>query len=124
MADSVSTEDGAAVRFGLLGPLQVVDGAGAARAVPAAKLRIVLAALLLGSGKVVSAASLSEALWDTSPPPNASVVLRTSVMRLRHTLGPAGTRISGRPPGWAVELRSPEELDLAEVDRLWRAALA
>lgn len=113
-----------AVRFGLLGPLHVVDGAGAARAVPAAKQRIVLAALLLSHGHMVSAAGLAEALWDASAPPNAPSVLRTYVMRLRRALGPAGGRIAGRPPGWALELHGPEEFDLAEVDGLWRASRA
>ena len=115
MADLVLAEPSGAVRFGLLGPLQVVDGAGAARAVPAGKQRVVLATLLLSTGRVVSAAGLAEALWDASPPPNAPAVMRTYVMRLRRALGPAGARIVGRPPGWAVELQGPEELDQAEV---------
>lgn len=122
VAEALFAEPGVAVRFGMLGALQVVDGAGAARAVPAAKQRIMLAALLLGNGNMVSAADLAEALWDASPPPNAPAVMRTYVTRLRRTLGPVGTRIVGRPPGWAVELHGPEELDLAEVDRLWSAA--
>jgi DNA-binding SARP family transcriptional activator/tetratricopeptide (TPR) repeat protein len=124
MADLVFAEPRDAVRFGLLGPLQVVDGAGAPRAVPAGKQRVVLAALLLSTGRMVSAADLAEALWDASPSPNAPAVMRTYVMRLRRALGPAGARIVGRPPGWAVELHGPEELDLAEVDCLWRAARA
>jgi len=110
------------LRFGLLGPLQVVDGVDAVRVVSAAKQRIVLAALLLGGGAVVSASGLAEALWDTSPPPNAATVMRTYVARLRRALGPAGARIVGRPSGWAAELRCAEELDVAEVDWLNRAA--
>jgi DNA-binding SARP family transcriptional activator/tetratricopeptide (TPR) repeat protein len=124
MADLVFAEPRDAVRFGLLGPLHVVDGAGAARAVPAGKQRIVLAAMLLSTGRMVSAADLAEALWDASPVPNAPAVMRTYVMRLRRALGPVGARIVGRPSGWAVELHGPEELDLAEVDCLWRAARA
>jgi DNA-binding SARP family transcriptional activator/tetratricopeptide (TPR) repeat protein len=111
-----------AVRFGVLGPLLVVDDTGAATAIPAAKQRIVLATLLLATGSTVSAAELAEALWDASPPPNAPAVMRTYVARLRRALGPAGVRISSQPAGWAVELRSPEEFDLTEVDCLWRAA--
>jgi DNA-binding SARP family transcriptional activator/tetratricopeptide (TPR) repeat protein len=110
------------MRFGVLGPLLVVDDAGAARAVPAAKQRIVLATLLLATGSTVSAASLAEALWDTSPSANAPVVMRTYVTRLRRALGPAGVRIVGQPAGWAVELHSPEEFDLTEVESLWRTA--
>jgi DNA-binding SARP family transcriptional activator/tetratricopeptide (TPR) repeat protein/transcriptional regulator with XRE-family HTH domain len=117
-------EPGAVVRFGVLGPLLVVDGSGAVRAVPAAKQRIVLVTLLLGGGMMVSAAGLSQALWDEYPPPNAPAVMRTYVTRLRNVLGPVGARIVRRPPGWAIELRGPEELDLTEVDVLWRAARA
>jgi DNA-binding SARP family transcriptional activator len=112
------------VRFGLLGVLEVVDGTGAAWTVPAAKQRVILAALLLGRGRTVSAASLAEALWDESPPPNEPTVLRNYVARLRRVLGPVGPRIVGHPPGWAVELRGPEEFDVIEVDRLRLAARA
>ena len=112
------------MRFGLLGPLQVVDADGVSRAVAAAKQRVVLAALLLGGGTMVSAASLAQAVWDESPPPNAGAALRNYVMRLRRALGPAGGRIVGQPPGWAVELHGPEELDVAEADSLWQAARA
>lgn len=114
---------GGVVRFGILGPLQVQNGAEAT-AVPAAKQRIVLAALLLDAGRTVSADSLAEALWDTSPPPNAAAVLRNYVMRLRRALGPAGSRIIGQPSGLAIDLRCPGELDLIEVDCLARAAWA
>lgn len=124
MAELVVAKSESAVRFGVLGPLLVVDGSGAARAVSAAKQRIVLAALLLGSGRMVSAGELAEALWDISPSPNAPAVMRTYVMRLRRVLGPVGARIAGRSPGWTVELRGPEEFDLAEVDNLRRAAQA
>jgi len=117
-------EAGTATRFGVLGPLLAVDDTGAHRVVSAPKQRILLAALLFSSGGVVSAENLAEALWDASPPPNAAAVMRTYVMRLRRALGPAGTRIVGRPTGWAVELRDSEELDLAEVDGLWRAGRA
>jgi DNA-binding SARP family transcriptional activator/tetratricopeptide (TPR) repeat protein len=122
MADPVAAGPEPAVRFGLLGPLQVVDSAGTARAVPAAKQRIALAALLLGSGSAVSAAGLAEALWDSCPPPNASAVMRTYVSRLRRALGPVGARLVGHPSGWAVDFHGPEEFDLAEVDSLWGTA--
>jgi len=120
--DRQNTASQAFARFGLLGPLLVIDGAGAVRTVPAAKQRIVLATLLLGHGSTISAASLAEALWDVSPPPNAPAVIRTYVMRLRRTLGPVGARIAGRPSGWIVELLRPEEFDLDEAESLWRAA--
>jgi DNA-binding SARP family transcriptional activator/tetratricopeptide (TPR) repeat protein len=120
----VNAGDARAVRFGLLGPLHVVDATGQALPVPAAKQRIVLAALLLGAGGTVSAERMSEALWDVSTPPNAPAVMRNYVMRLRRALGPASTRVVSRPPGWAIALHDGDELDLAIVDRLWRAARA
>lgn len=123
-ADLVAAEPEKTVRFGVLGPLQVVDDTGTARTVSAAKQRITLAALLLGAGSIVSAARLTDALWDGSPPPNAPTVLRTYITRLRRALGPVGTRIVGRPSGWGVEFRCPDELDLTEVDCLWHAAQA
>ena len=112
----------ASVRFGVLGPLKVVDGTGCIRPVPAGKQRIFLAALLLADGHTVSSAALSQALWDASPPANASAVMRTYVMRLRRALGPVAGRIVGGPSGLAVALRAPEEFDLAEVQRLWSQA--
>jgi DNA-binding SARP family transcriptional activator/tetratricopeptide (TPR) repeat protein len=122
MAHADAVEPAAGMRFGVLGPLQVVDGSGTGWVVSAAKQRIVLATLLLAGGRTVSAASLAESLWDGFPPPNAAMVLRTYLSRLRHTLGPAGARIAGRPPGWAVELHAPEEFDLAEAESLRQAA--
>jgi DNA-binding SARP family transcriptional activator/tetratricopeptide (TPR) repeat protein len=122
MADGVAAGRESAVRFGLLGPLQVVDAAGTAWPVRAAKQRIVLAALLLGAGTTVSAWELAEVLWDESPPPNAPAVLRTYVARLRRALGPAGARVVRRPGGWTLALNEPEELDLTRAEHLWQAA--
>jgi DNA-binding SARP family transcriptional activator/tetratricopeptide (TPR) repeat protein len=114
----------AAARFGVLGPLQVVDADGITWPVRAAKQRVVLAALLLADGATVSAAGMSEALWDVSPPPNAATAMRNYVMRLRRALGPLGARVVRRPPGWAITLHGAQELDLIEVERLRNAALA
>lgn len=123
MAGPVASSGGAA-RFGVLGPLQVVDADGITWPVRAAKQRVVLAALLLGDGGTVSAQSMCEALWDSSPPPNAAAVMRTYVMRLRTALGPLRGRVVRRPSGWAVVLCGADELDLTEVERLRSAARA
>jgi DNA-binding SARP family transcriptional activator len=112
------------VRFGLLGPLQVLDAGGTAWPVRAAKLRIVLAALLLSASTPVSAEELAEALWDVSAPPNAPAVMRNYMMRLRRALGPAGARVVRRPAGWVITLAGPQELDLNEVEDMWQAARA
>jgi DNA-binding SARP family transcriptional activator/tetratricopeptide (TPR) repeat protein len=124
IADSVTAETASRVRFGLLGSLQVIDADGEIREVAGAKLRVALAALLLGNGGVVSAAGLVEALWDESPPANAAAALRLYITRLRRALGPAGSRIVGQPSGWAVQLHGPGDFDLSEVDWLRQTAQA
>ncbi|HLK01867.1 MAG TPA: BTAD domain-containing putative transcriptional regulator [Streptosporangiaceae bacterium] len=121
MAGPVAGSVGAA-RFGVLGPLRVVDADGITWPVRAAKQRVVLAALLLGDGGTVSAQSMSEALWDSCPPPSAPAVMRNYVMRLRVALGPLGGRVVRRPSGWAIMLSGTDELDLTEVERLRSAA--
>jgi DNA-binding SARP family transcriptional activator/tetratricopeptide (TPR) repeat protein len=112
------------VRFGLLGPLLVADGAGEIAVLPAAKQRIIMAALLLSANTTVSSDKLTQILWEVSPPPSAATAVRNYVMRLRRLVGPAGARIVGRQGGYAVEVRGPAELDLAEVDLLRRDAQA
>jgi DNA-binding SARP family transcriptional activator len=111
------------MRFGLLGPVQVLGASGQVTAVPAAKQRIVLAALLLNANQVVTVSQLGDALWGAARPPNDAAVVRTYVTRLRRVLGESGGRITGRPPGYLLEIRSPAEFDLAEVMSLRSAAL-
>jgi DNA-binding SARP family transcriptional activator/tetratricopeptide (TPR) repeat protein len=99
------------MEFGLLGPLHVHDGQQVL-AVPAAKQRVILAALLLRPGSIVTVDELIDAVWDGEPPQGALITLRNHVMRLRRTLGAeAGARIRTRAPGYVIEVR-PGELDL------------
>lgn len=77
--------------FGVLGPLLVRDGDSVV-SVPAGRQRVLLAALLMRAGAVVSADALADYLWDGSPPSGAETTLRSHVMRLRRVLGPAVVR--------------------------------
>jgi DNA-binding SARP family transcriptional activator len=105
------------MRFGLLGPLQVHDGA-ATIDVPGARLRVLLAALLIRAGQPVSSDTLAETVWDGSPPDGAAKTLRSHVMRLRRVLGPAaGPRVVTRYPGYLIEAAT------GEVDLLGFTAL-
>jgi DNA-binding SARP family transcriptional activator len=107
------------MRFGILGPVLVDDGAVAV-AVPAARQRVLLAALLVHAGQAVSADALADVVWDGSPPPAAADTLRTHVMRLRRVLGPrAGKRLVTRYPGYLVEA-GEDEIDLLRFSRLCR----
>jgi DNA-binding SARP family transcriptional activator/tetratricopeptide (TPR) repeat protein len=111
------------VEFGLLGPLLVRAGE---RSIPisAGKQRALLATLLLAVNQVVAIDKLAEALWQGSPPETARVTLQNYIMRLRHTLGPAGyERIVSRPSGYLIEVR-PGELDVAQFAELQDTGLA
>jgi predicted ATPase/DNA-binding SARP family transcriptional activator len=94
--------------FGILGLLLVHDG-DTQREVAGARQRVLLAALLLHTGQVVSADALAEIVWDCAPPAGAEATLRTHVMRLRRVLGPvAGARVVTRPPGYLLRAGASE----------------
>jgi DNA-binding SARP family transcriptional activator len=75
------------LEFLLLGPLRVRDE-GREVPVPAAKLRTVLAAMLLHANQTVTADELVLHLWGENPPGGAHITLRSYVMRLRRILLP------------------------------------
>ena len=110
------------VRFGLLGPVALADGAGQRAVVPGARQRVLLAALLLSANVPVSAGALGEAMWDGSPPAGAAATLRSHVGRLRRALGPEnGGRIVAQAPGYLICVQEPE-LDVLQFEALCRAA--
>jgi hypothetical protein len=63
---------GGVVRYRLLGPLKVVADDGTVVATAVDKERILLAALLLAAGRVVTTSSLIDALWGENPPQQAA----------------------------------------------------
>jgi DNA-binding SARP family transcriptional activator/Tfp pilus assembly protein PilF len=103
--------------FCLLGPLLVRSG-GAAVPVRQGKQRVVLAALLLSAGKVVSLEDLAEILWGAEPPPSARVTTQNYVMRLRRALADMdSSRIRTQPHGYLIRV-DPDELDVARFESL------
>jgi len=105
------------VDFGLLGTLVVRDGT---RDVPvsAPRQRVLLAALLLGAGRVVSLDDLAEVLWEGQPPAGARGALHSGIQRLRSTLGPSGVGlIVTRPPGYLIRV-GDGEFDVREFSAL------
>ena len=111
------------MRFGVLGPLQVIAGdSGERSGVSAARLRALLAVLLWRAGQPVSADELAELVWDGAPPRGAPDATRVLVMRLRRQLNErAAARIVTKAPGYAIEV-SGDELDAAQFETLTRAA--
>jgi DNA-binding SARP family transcriptional activator len=109
------------VRFGLLGPLMLAGEDGGPVPVDGARLRVLLAALLLRACTPVSGEALAEAVWDGAPPPGAARTLRSHVGRLRRLLGPEAGRLVALEPGYLIRVE-PAELDVLEFGRLCQAA--
>ncbi|WP_052681795.1 AfsR/SARP family transcriptional regulator [Saccharothrix sp. ST-888] len=106
------------MEFGILGPLQLRDD-GEVRVVPAAKQRILLAALLVRQGQVIPAEQLADTVWSTRVPRSAATTLRNYVMRLRRELGRAGERLRTGSGGYVIDI-APDELDAHRFTTLHR----
>ncbi|WP_245697801.1 AfsR/SARP family transcriptional regulator, partial [Streptomyces phaeochromogenes] len=98
------------LRFGLLGPTVVYDADGVPRPVNSAKGRVLLTALLLEPGRVVSVEVLKDALWGGTPPASAHASLQNHVTRLRRLLDDPD-RLRSVPPGYQLRV-SEGELDV------------
>ncbi|MGC5039141.1 BTAD domain-containing putative transcriptional regulator [Streptomyces sp. DT190] len=113
--------------FKVLGPLEVLCDGRPLR-IDAAKVRLLLAALLADANQVVTVETLIHRLWGENPPGRARNTLQNYVLRLRRALGSAadGAPVLTRPHGYLVET-APDALDLhrfTALVRQGRAALA
>ncbi|MGH3962017.1 MAG: BTAD domain-containing putative transcriptional regulator [Pseudonocardiaceae bacterium] len=96
------------MRFGVLGPLAVWTDEGAPVAIPGAKVRALLADLLVHAGEPVSADRLIDELWGDTPPGNPAGSLQARVSQLRRALEQAepGGRalVVSRPAGYLLQV--------------------
>jgi predicted ATPase/DNA-binding SARP family transcriptional activator len=106
------------MRFGVLGPLAVWGEEGDPVRVPEAKVRALLADLLVHEGRVVSADRLVEDLWGGRPPGRPANALQAKVSQLRRAVG--RDRVVHRPPGYLLRLDGPG--DEVDADRFRRIA--
>ena len=107
--------------IGLLGPMIVEDG-GTPVALSAPKQRVVLAALALRRGQVLSSGELAEAVWDGDMPADARVTVHNYILRLRRILGKeTGERIRTRGSGYLIDIRD-DEMDVPAFGRLHETA--
>lgn len=94
------------MKFSLLGPLEA-DTGGDPLDVGPPKQRLILAALLLARGRVVSLNQLLEAAWGENPPPSAVGTLQAYISRVRGVLRRASTSESvtlvRQPPGYRLD---------------------
>jgi DNA-binding SARP family transcriptional activator len=106
-----------AVRFRVLGPLQVSGHDGRPVELPGSKPRALLTLLLSEPGRVVGIDRIVDTLWGDEPPPTATGTLQSYVSQLRRLLEPdrgprqAPSVLLTRPPGYAVQV-APGDLDL------------
>jgi DNA-binding SARP family transcriptional activator/Tfp pilus assembly protein PilF len=102
------------VRFCVLGPVEVHDGARPIR-LPGLKQRALLAALLCRPGRPVSREDLADVLWPQARPAAAFDNIRSYVHHLRRALGEG--RVLRSDGGYRIDVR-PGELDAAEFSGL------
>lgn len=101
--------------FGAVG----VDG----RAAPRSRAqRVVLSALIVDLGAIVSSDRLIDLIWGDDVPANPSAALQSHVSRLRSVL-PPGTTIEAIGNGYRLDTE-PSNVDVAAFDTAFRAACA
>jgi DNA-binding SARP family transcriptional activator/tetratricopeptide (TPR) repeat protein len=111
------------MEFRALGPIELWS-AGQQQVLEPARVRCILAMLLLTPRTIVSAETLIDRLWDTRPPPKARKSLSAYVARLRGSLRQAGgdsVMLVGRARGYVLEV-DPEAVDVHRFRRLRRQA--
>ncbi|QDY77286.1 AfsR/SARP family transcriptional regulator [Streptomyces qinzhouensis] len=99
------------MRFGVLGPLAVWDEDGEPVGVTGARVRGLLARLLVAPGRAVSEEKLVDGLWGDAPPDHPRNTLQGQVSRLRSSLeravGPGGRGLVVRDAaGYRLRVRA------------------
>jgi DNA-binding SARP family transcriptional activator len=105
------------MEFRVLGSLQVVDDSSDLTP-SAAKVRAVLAMLVLRHNQIVSTRELIDELWGERPPATALPTLHTYVYKLRKMLGTGGpSAVVTKPYGYLLAT-APETIDVYRFERL------
>lgn len=113
-----------AVRFRLLGALEVRGPAGPVGLGPR-KQRCVLAVLLLEPGTVVSAHRLVDLVWGERPPPTARKAIQVYVSGLRRALADVpGVALHTHGDGYRLDLAAADDVDVHRFRRLTERAAA
>ncbi|WP_067832803.1 ATP-binding protein [Actinomadura kijaniata] len=109
------------MRIGVLGPLEVRDGADRPVAVNGTRLRALLIRLALDPGRAVSVDRLLDDLWDGAPPAGGAGALQALVRRLRTALG--HDLLEHGPGGYRLTL-DPAHVDAVAFEHAITAARA
>jgi DNA-binding SARP family transcriptional activator len=117
------------MRFRILGPLEITSSGAAEPLRPkAAKIRVVLATLLVRPNEIVAVDHLIDELWGENPPRTATTTLQVYVSQLRKLLDAADPEygrdtLVTRPPGYALHI-DPAQLDLVVFEELHQSGQA
>jgi DNA-binding SARP family transcriptional activator len=104
------------MEFRVLGSLEVVHGTREITP-SAAKVRGVLAMLVLRHNQIVSTREFIDELWGERPPPSAHSTLQTYIYKLRKTLGADGREpLLTKPYGYLLQV-DPATVDLHAFER-------
>jgi SARP family transcriptional regulator, regulator of embCAB operon len=105
-AASLTSGPDDAVRFGVLGPLQMSVG-GALVPLGTPKQRAVLAVLIINANRPVGIDTLIGAAWDQRPPQGARATLHAYISNLRRLMSSAGVdraSLANIPPGYQLTI--------------------
>jgi predicted ATPase/DNA-binding SARP family transcriptional activator len=103
------------MRFGILGPFEVVDDRGRQLAIGGRKPSATLAILIARRGEPVSVERLADELWGERAPATAAKTVQVYISRLRKALGKDLLQTRGQ--GYVLSL-GREQLDADRFDRL------
>ncbi|MET1000607.1 MAG: BTAD domain-containing putative transcriptional regulator, partial [Acidimicrobiia bacterium] len=104
------------MRYGILGPLEVIDSSGRRVELGTPRQRAVLAILVVHANRVVSLDRLIDELWGDAPPSAATASLQAYISNLRKVLEPTrvarakATVLVSEPPGYVLRCE-PEAVD-------------
>lgn len=104
------------MRFGVLGPLEILRDDGTPTHIQQARLRSLLAVLLINPGQVLLTSRLVALLWGTEPPARADHAIHSYMSSLRLSLKPVEI-IRNVRPGYRLDL-APHRLDVDEFHEL------
>ncbi|MCE7002522.1 winged helix-turn-helix domain-containing protein [Kibdelosporangium philippinense] len=109
------------MRFGVLGPVAVWTDEGTPVTIPGAKVRALLAVLLVHRGEPVTADRLIDDLWGDDAPRNAQAALQVKVSQLRKALDDVKRDIIVSGPSGYLVRASPDAVDADQFANLVRA---
>lgn len=103
------------VHFGVLGPMLVEHGTQTI--LLRGRQRVLLAMLLMNSGRAVSVDRLIDGLWGESPPDNSLNTLQVHMSQLRRALDAGSASIVTQSPGYLLKV-GVDQLDLMQFEEL------